>query len=121
MIERIKLFIGFDDFYNKKELLKKQFSLMSLEEKEMFKIYIYSTLADNKYEADRLIKDETHNYNFYMRKKYDNQNYNLPYIPEEFTYVEGEFRYIYNVSITVYDDNNNSRKRSYQLRWNYSI
>lgn len=32
------------------------------------------------------------------------------------TYVEGEFRYIYNVSITVYDDNNNSRKRSYQLR-----
>ena len=57
MIERIKLFIGFDDFYNKKELLKRQFSLMSLEEKEIFKIYIYSTLADNKYEADRLIKD----------------------------------------------------------------
>lgn len=57
MIERIKLFIGFDDFYKKKELLKRQYTLMTLEEKEIFKIYIYSTLADNKYEADRLIKD----------------------------------------------------------------
>lgn len=57
MIEKIKLFIGFDDFYKKKELLKRQFNLMSLEEKEIFKIYVYSTLADNKYEADRLIKD----------------------------------------------------------------
>lgn len=57
MIERIKLFIGFDDFYNKKELLKRQFTLMTLEEKEIFKLYVYSTFGDNKYEADRLVKD----------------------------------------------------------------
>lgn len=62
MIERIKLFIGFDDFYNKKELLKRQFALMTLEEKEIFKIYIYSTFGDNKYESDRLVKDSMWKY-----------------------------------------------------------
>lgn len=60
----------------------------------------------NKYEelyskTDRLIKDETHNYNFYMRKKYDNQKYNLPYIPEEFTYVEGEWNTGYVIQDTA--------------------
>lgn len=62
MIERIKLFIGFDDFYKKKELLKRQFNLMTLEEKQIFKLYIYSTFGDNKYEADRLIKDSMWKY-----------------------------------------------------------
>ena len=62
MIERIKLFIGFDDFYKKKELLKRQYALMTLEEKQIFKIYIYSTYGDNKYESDRLIKDSMWKY-----------------------------------------------------------
>lgn len=52
---------------------------------------------------DKKMEDEESYYLEMMSKQYENQNYNTPYIPEGFSYVEGE----YNTGYVIGDENGN--------------
>lgn len=55
------------------------------------------------FEVDNSIRKENKYYNQYMRKKYNNQKYDMPYIPDGFSYVEGEW----NTGYIIQDNEEN--------------
>lgn len=68
------------------------------------KKYFYSIENDKKYqEYDNQIIKEYEIYENAISKKYENQKYKIPYIPEDFAYVEGEW----NTGFVIQDEKGN--------------
>ena len=68
---------------------------------DWFKKSLVNDKINLKY--DTMITDETKFYNLAISKEYENQNPQMPYIPEGFEYVEGEW----NTGFVIQDENNN--------------
>lgn len=51
--ERMK-FIDFNDFYQKKDLIKSEFNKLSLHEKQIYKLYVYSNRLINEFKLNKI-------------------------------------------------------------------
>lgn len=51
--ERMK-FIDFNDFYQKKDLIKSEFNKLSLREKQIYKLYVYSNRLIREFKLDKI-------------------------------------------------------------------
>lgn len=54
LIDEKMKFVDFKEFYKKKDLIKSEFNKLSLREKQIYKLYVYSNRLINEFKLNKI-------------------------------------------------------------------